>query len=227
MAGDPVEIIGRLLKEYPRGAYPGRSSKTPPLWREEPFHVLIATVLSQRTRDENTRAAADGLFSRYDTPSGMASADPAEVEMLIRPAGFPKAKARAVIEIARIVHEEYGDRVPTDIDALLRMPMVGRKTANCLLAYGFGIDAICVDTHVHRISNRLGLVETNCPDATEDALKGVVPKDMWRDVNKVMVRHGQLVCLPRRPRCQDCVLRDLCDYFASLDVQRGGAAPTR
>ena len=106
--------------------------------------------------------------------------------------------------------------MPSDIEALLTFPMVGRKTANCVISYGFDIPAICVDTHVHRISNRIGLVATNTPDETEDALKAIAPKEIWRDINAVMVRFGQQICLPRRPRCDICSVNRDCDFFMAL-----------
>jgi endonuclease-3 len=173
-------------------------------------------VLSQRTKDENTSNASKRLFAEYDTSSEIASAPLDELEELVRPAGFPKVKAAAVKEIARRISEEHGGCVPNDMEILLTLPLVGRKTANCVLAYAFGEDAICVDTHVHRISNRIGLVNTKNPDVTEKALREIVPRVMWRDVNRLLVVFGQKVCLPRYPRCGECPVRTHCDYFASL-----------
>ncbi len=215
---EALRILEELRRVHGEGVYPGRSDgMDTPSWRRDPFHTLIATVLSQRTRDENTRAAADSLFSALPEAADIAAAGLEDIEALIRKAGFPAQKAKAVKEISRRVLEEHGGEVPADIDALLSLPMVGRKTANCVLAYAFGIPAICVDTHVHRISNLMGLVESSNADGTEEALKDVFPPALWRDVNAFMVRHGQVICLPRRPRCSECPVRSLCDHGRGAD----------
>ncbi len=215
---EAVRILEELRRVHGEGVYPGRSDgMATPSWRRDPFHTLIATVLSQRTRDENTRAVADRLFSALPEAADIAAAELEEIETLIRKAGFPGQKAKALKEISRRVVEEHEGEVPADIDALLSMPMVGRKTANCVLAYAFGIPALCVDTHVHRITNLMGLVDTRNADETEEALKGVFPLELWRDVNALMVRHGQVICLPRRPRCMQCPVRGLCDHGRAAD----------
>ncbi|HUV24523.1 MAG TPA: endonuclease III [Methanomassiliicoccales archaeon] len=213
-----AELILERIRDAGYGeAYPGRNRGRRPGWRRDPFHVLIATVLSQRTKDENTFNASEMLFAKYDTPSDIAAAPLEELEKLVRPAGFPKAKASAIKEIARMVHDQHRDEVPRDIEILLTFPMVGRKTANCVLAYAFGEDAICVDTHVHRISNRLGLVETNDPDRTEMALREVVPRSLWRDINRLLVVFGQEICRPRNPKCEVCPVSSDCDYYISSE----------
>jgi endonuclease-3 len=212
---DPGKIL-RMIKEAGYGeAYPGRNRGVKPWWSEEPFHVLVATVLSQRTRDENTFNASDRLFSRFPDPEAISKAPLEEIIEQVRPAGFPSAKGRAIKEISRRVVEEYSGRVPEDLEVLMGFPMVGRKTANCVLAYAFGRDAICVDTHVHRISNRLGLVTTRSPDETEMALREAVPKEHWRSINRLMVVFGQKVCRPRVPLCDECPVNHCCDYWAS------------
>jgi endonuclease-3 len=202
----------RIMAEAePTPAYPGRHAHATE-WSREPFHVLITTVLSQRTRDANTHLASERLFNRFSDAESIARAPVEEVEELIRPAGFYRSKARSIVEIARTVHEDLNDRVPSDIEGLMALPMVGRKTANCVLSYGFGMDAICVDTHVHRISNRLGLVRTADAEGTEAALRGAVPRDLWKEINMRMVPFGQDTCLPRRPRCWQCPLEAHCDH---------------
>ncbi|MCL1984508.1 MAG: endonuclease III [Methanomassiliicoccaceae archaeon] len=204
--------MDRLSKEYGRGAYPGRSSEgLSPVWDPSPFHVLMATILSQRTKDDNTRKASDALFGRFDSPAAIASASVDVIAELIRPAGFPKQKGKALIDVCSILIDEYDSEVPSDIDKLLELPMVGRKTANCVRSYAFGLDAICVDTHVHRIANLMGLVNTKDPDGTEFALMIITPKDRWSDVNRYIVRHGQIVCLPNHPKCEKCSVADMCD----------------
>lgn len=177
--------------------------------------MLIATILSQRTRDDNTRKASDSLFRKYDSIEELAGADPDEVAALIRPAGFPKQKAKAIIDCCRVLMEEHGCRVPEDTEMLLTLPMVGRKTAACVRAYAMGIPAVCVDTHVHRISNIMGLVDTKDPTSTEMELMRITPKERWIDINKYMVRHGQVVCLPNHPRCERCSVRQMCDGHGS------------
>jgi endonuclease-3 len=203
---------GQVMDE----AYPGAMEHIDVVWLRDPFHVLISTVLSQRTRDQNTYNASKALFARFDSPSEIALADLDDLVELVRPAGFPQVKAKAIKEICRRLHQDFNDRVPADIDVLLTLPMVGRKTANCVLSYGFGIPSICVDTHVHRISNRIGLVRTKTPDETEVALKEIAPKEIWCDINAVMIRFGQRICLPRKPRCEKCSISAECDYFVEL-----------
>lgn len=179
----------------------------------DPFRILIGTILSQRTRDENTHAATEALFSRYKSPRELAEGNIKIIEKLIRPAGFYHVKAKKIIEVARIIHEDYNGKVPKDMDRLLKLPSVGRKTANCVLVYGFNIPAIPVDTHVHRISNRLGLVSTKTPEQTEIELMEKLNKEFWIDINNLMVRFGQDICRPVGPRCRECDLKKQCDYF--------------
>jgi endonuclease-3 len=208
------ELLDRLESVHADGAYPGRDPATagpPPPGSQEPFRVLISTILSQRTRDENTHAASEALFSRFGTPDELADAARSEVEALIRPAGFYRQKAGAIIEVSRQLRSRYDSKVPADLDALMSLPGVGRKTANCVLAYGFGKPAIAVDTHVHRISNLLGLVRTATPEDTELALSLIIPEKRWLDVNRLLVRHGQSVCRPSGPHCADCPISHLCD----------------
>lgn len=191
-------------------AFPGLIDEEDTWWVKDPFHVLVATVLSQRTRDLNTYRASSDLFRRFNTPEEMAEADLEELESLVRPVGFYRAKARAIKEIARLVAER--GEVPKDIDEMTRWPMVGRKTANCVMTYAFKEPAICVDTHVHRISNRLGLVNCTTPDETEMALRKVFPRALWCEINGTMVRFGQKICLPRNPKCSQCPVRNECAY---------------
>jgi len=193
-------IIGELEKLYHDSDFPDRNA----------FQCLIATILSQRTRDEQTDKAAGQLFSYYGTPEKLAGAPQKHVMELIKPAGFYRAKSGVIIEVSRILVEKYGGKVPDDINELTRLPGVGRKTANCVLAFSFKKDVIPVDTHVHRISNRLGLVKTKTPEQTELALMGVIPKIYWRTVNKYLVRFGQNICRPIKPRCCECPIAEVC-----------------
>ncbi|MDR0887642.1 MAG: endonuclease III [Candidatus Methanoplasma sp.] len=211
---DIVRILDILSKEYDKGAYPGRSSEgLNPEWECDPFHVLIATILSQRTRDDNTRKASDNLFRRYNTPEAIANADADEVAELVRPAGFPKQKAKAIVDCCRILIEDFGGVVPSETDVLTTLPMVGRKTAACVRSYAMGIPSVCVDTHVHRISNLMGLVHTKNTEETEFGLMSITPEERWSDINRYIVRHGQEVCLPTHRHCERCLVCGMCDEY--------------
>ncbi len=215
MASEQIcEILNILSKEYDQGAYPGRSSEgLNPEWPCDPFHVLIATILSQRTRDDNTRRASDSLFRRFGSIEALADADPDTVAQLVKPAGFPRQKGKAIVDCCRILRDEYDGKVPEETEELLKLPMVGRKTAACVRSYAMGIPSVCVDTHVHRISNLMGLVETKTPEETEFALMEITPEERWSDINRYLVRHGQVVCMPNRPHCEKCSVRDLCKHY--------------
>jgi len=201
----PVGKIVFLLRKK----YPGLMHHK----KHHPFKVLIFTVLSQRTRDENTIRASNALFSKYRNAKQIANARLSAIEKLIRPSGFYKVKARRVKEISRIIAKK--GKVPCTMDELVAIPGVGRKTAGCVLVYGFHEPAIPVDTHVHRISNRIGIVKTKVPKKTEQELMRIVPKKLWIDVNELLVQHGQQVCRPITPKCSECPLTRYCDYKKS------------
>lgn len=179
---------------------------------EDPFRVLIATILSARTKDETTLAASDRLFSRYPDVKSLAGARVGEIRKLIRPVGFYKTKAPRIREVAKILVTKYRGRVPESMEDLLELPGVGRKTANCVLVYGFRKPAIPVDTHVHRISNRLGLASTQNPEETEIELMRKVDASFWLDINELFVRFGQEICRPIGPKCHECLLNKICNY---------------
>jgi endonuclease-3 len=176
----------------------------------DPFRVLIACVISLRTKDAVTAEASARLFAVAATPSAIAALDEARIARLIYPAGFYRTKAKQIREIARRLVAHHGGTVPADRDALLALPGVGRKTANLVLGLGFAVPAICVDTHVHRISNRLGLVRTKTPEQTEHALEAVLAERFWIDINDLLVTFGQNVCHPTSPRCSACPLAERC-----------------
>jgi endonuclease-3 len=176
----------------------------------DPFKVLISTVLSQRTKDANTEKASSALFSRFKTPRELANADIGRIEKLIKASGFYKVKARRIKQISRIIIENFNGRVPRKMDELLSLPGVGRKTANCVLVFAYRQPAIPVDTHVHRISNRLGVVRTKTPEKTETELMKRIPKRYWIDLNELLVTHGQNTCLPRKPHCSICPIAEWC-----------------
>jgi len=182
--------------------------------RGDPFRVLIATILSQRTRDENTARATEQLFAKFPSANALAKAPLKSVERLIRPAGFYHIKAKKIKEVAKVILERHRGKVPRELESLLELPLVGRKTANCVLVYGFGEPAIPVDTHVHRISNRLGIANSKSPEHTEDQLSSYFERGYWIEVNELMVRFGRTICLPIRPRCQLCKLRTYCKWYA-------------
>ena len=183
-----------------------------------PFRILIATILSARTKDENTTKAADKLFKLYGTPQKLAKAKVKDVEKVIKSVGFYHVKSKRIIEVANLILSKYNGKVPADIDKLVDMPGVGRKTANCVLVYAFEKPAIPVDTHVHRISNRLGLVDTKTPEETEMALREKIPKKYWLDINNTFVMYGQNICKPISPMCDVCKIRKTCNYFQTKNA---------
>lgn len=175
-----------------------------------PFEILVSTLLSLRTKDEVTSAAAQRLLEAARTPEAMVNLTPAAIERLIYPVGFYPTKARRLLAISRILLDRYGGRVPDTLEALTALPGVGRKTANLVLVEGFQIPAICVDTHVHRISNRIGYVATKHPDQTETVLRKKLPKRHWVRYNELLVAFGQRVCRPISPFCSRCPVTAMC-----------------
>ena len=182
-----------------------------------PFHVLIATVLSLRTKDTLTAVVAPRLFAVADTPAALMALGEERIAELIYPVGFYRTKARSIMQICRILLEAYAGEVPADLDQLLALPGVGRKTANLVLGAGFGLPAICVDIHVHRICNRWGYVQTRDPDATEMVLRSQLPADYWLSINRLLVTLGQQICHPTSPRCSQC---PVAPYCGRVGVQR-------
>lgn len=200
-------------------------SQSPPHHFEfsDPFWVLITTVLSHRTKDEVTDASARALFERYRTAEALARADPEEVRQIIRRVGFSRVKAGRVIEVAKTVVGRFGGRVPSTLEELVTIPGVGRKTANVVLADAFGIPAIAVDTHVHRIANRIGWVSTKKPEETEEDLRRIVPEDLWLGFNPTLVEFGKHVCRPVGPKCGgECKVSQYCEYYKKK-VRSGSA----
>lgn len=177
----------------------------------DPFRVLISTVLSSRTKDVVTREASRSLFEKASTPRELAKLSPGEIEKLIYPVGFFRTKAKRLPKLARILIEEYEGKVPDSLEELLKLPGVGRKTANLVVTIAFGKPGICVDTHVHRISNRFGYVKTKSPTETEFALREKLPEKWWIYYNDFLVTLGQNICFPRNPNCRECFLNKLCE----------------
>jgi len=185
---------------------------------EGPFSILIGTILSARTKDENTAKVVKKLFSRYRTPKALANAKVGDVEKLIKSIGFYHVKAKRIIKVAQIINSQYKGKVPENFDKLIELPGVGRKTANCVLVYAFDTPAIPVDTHVHRISNRLGLVDTKMPEETEMELRKKVPKKYWLQINETFVTYGQNICKPISPMCNICKIKTKCNYYKSKNA---------
>ncbi len=178
--------------------------------KRDPFRVLVSTIISLRTKDEVTAPASRRLFALADTPKAMLALSEKTIAETIFPAGFYRTKARQIRCCAAIIETEHDGAVPDSKDALLALPGVGLKTANLTLNLGFGIDAICVDTHVHRISNRLGWVRSKTPDETERELSRLLPRRYWIEINSLLVTYGKSVCTPLSPRCSTCPLEEEC-----------------
>ena len=177
-----------------------------------PYLVLIACILSLRTNDKTTYPATLRMLELAKTPQEMAKVSEEDLANAIYPVGFYKNKAKQIIELSKTIVNKLDGKVPDTIENLTKFNGVGRKTANLVLAKGFGIPAICVDVHVHRIFNRIGYVNTKTPDETEFALREKLPQKYWLDINTLMVTHGQNVCKPTKPKCNECPIREYCEF---------------
>ena len=198
-----IDIVDTLESMYNRRTF----------YDMDPYRVLIRTILSQRTRDENTDQASDKLFSVYPTMVDVANAPVDKIAELVHCAGFYNVKAKRIKEVSKILIDEYDGVVPDTVNELMKLPGVGRKTANCVLVYAFEEPAIPVDTHVHRISNLLGLVDnTKNPEDTEEELIKIIPKEDWLVLNDYMVQFGQTICKPNNMQCEVCPIAEYCDY---------------
>lgn len=202
------KAIARVLREL-SGRYPLTMLGSWNKRKVSPFRTLIGTILSARSRDEMTDVITERLFQRFSTPKTLANADRHAVEKILQPIGFYRTKASYVMETARMV-EEQGGKIPRTIEELMKYPGVGRKVANCVLVYAFGQQAIPVDTHVHRVSNRMGWMKTRTPEETERRLVELVPKKLWPVVNEALVAHGKAVCKPIGPTCDICPVKRHC-----------------
>lgn len=187
--------------------------------KRDPFQVLISCVISLRTKDEVTAEASRRLFVRAQTPQSMLKLSQDEIAALIYPAGFYRQKAGQILGISDMLIGNYNGVVPDSIDELLKLPGVGRKTANLVVTMGYGQPGICVDTHVHRISNRWGYVQTKTPDETEQALRQKLPSEYWIEINDLLVTYGQNVCAPISPKCSLCTIVEMCKQIG-VDKKR-------
>ena len=176
----------------------------------DPYRVLVSTIISLRTKDSVTLAASERLLSRYPDIDSLADADPEEIAELIKPAGFYRRKGEQLKKIAGILRDEHHSSIPPDMDMIMSLPGVGIKTASLVLNLGFGIDAICVDCHVHEIVNRLGWVSTRSPEETERRLREILPRRFWIPLNELLVRYGQKICTPVSPFCSLCPEESRC-----------------
>jgi endonuclease-3 len=195
-----------LTVERLRELYPAVTE----LEHQDPFQLLIATILSAQTTDRSVNLVTPELFKRYPTPFDLAAADPAVVEQLIKPTGFFRLKTRRIIDASRKLVELFGGVVPDNMDDLTKLPGIGRKTANVILGVGFNVPGFPVDTHVKRLTNRLGLVRTKDPVKIERQVCAMVPKEEWTGLSLRLILHGRRVCLARRPHCEECILNDFC-----------------
>ena len=177
----------------------------------DPFKVLISCILSLRTQDKTTGAASERLFKKASTPEALSRLSIKTIEKVIYPVGFYRVKAGTIKDISREIIQQHGSQVPDTLEELLTLKGVGRKTANLVLTRGFNKYGICVDTHVHRITNRWGLVSTKSPDKTELALREILPKRYWKDLNGILVAFGQSICQPISPLCSRCKIYSVCD----------------
>ena len=178
-----------------------------------PFSILIGTILSARTKDESTTRIVKDLFKVYKNAKQLANAKVKDVEKIIKSIGFYHVKAKRIIDVAKIIDSQYKGKVPDNLEKLIELPGVGRKTANCVLVYAYEKPAIPVDIHVHRISNRLGLVRTKNPEETEFELMKKIPKKFWLDINDTFVMYGQNICKPISPMCNVCKIKNSCKYY--------------
>ena len=196
-------VLGRLARQYDIEQFVAAHGR-------EPYRVLVGCLLSLRTKDEVSFPATARLFARARTPAAMLRLREATIAALIYPVGFYRRKATQILRLSHLLLERHDGEVPDAIDALLELPGVGRKTANLVRTIAFGKPGICVDTHVHRICNRLGWVRTRDPDATEMALRASLPRRHWIPINEILVRHGQATCKPVSPLCSLCVVAGDC-----------------
>ena len=178
--------------------------------KKTPYHILISTLISLRTKDQVTLEASMRLFEKADSIEELAKLSENEIAQLIYPCGFYKTKAARMIEICKILLTTNCGNIPDEIDELVKLPGVGRKTANLVVILGFNKPGICVDTHVHRISNRIGWVQTKTPEETEFALRKLLPAEYWRTINDYFVSYGQTICTPISPHCSVCKLNTVC-----------------
>jgi len=198
--------VTKILKEFEK-LYPDATTS---LKYETPFELLVATMLSAQSTDKQVNKITSKLFKQFNTPEEFAALEPCQLEEIIKGCGLFRTKSKNIIETSRILVEKYGGQVPRNLEALVELPGVGRKTANVVLSNAFNEDAIAVDTHVFRVANRLGLANSKTPLGTELQLRNTIPKELWSKAHHWLITHGRQVCLARNPRCYLCTLAQWC-----------------
>ncbi|MCU1489990.1 MAG: endonuclease [Acidimicrobiaceae bacterium] len=223
-----------VITERLAGEYPGDAVSLCALEHRDAFQLLCATILSAQTTDERVNMVTPALFARYPTPEDLAAAEPSELEEIIRSTGFFRAKGASLRGMAAALVEHFGSEVPHDMEDLVTLPGVGRKTANVVRSVGFGLPGLPVDTHVRRLSRRLGLTKQDDPVKVESDLCALVPSQEWGALSLRLILHGRKVCVARRPRCGECLLADICPSAlpsvpaaAPVSAQRAARAPKR
>jgi endonuclease-3 len=186
----------------------------------DPFKVLVSCILSLRTKDATTARVSKELYKIADNPQSMAKLSTSKIAKTIMPVNFYKTKAKRIKQISKEITEKYNGKVPDDFDLLMKFKGVGRKTANIVMVYAFGKEGIPVDTHVHRVSNRLGWVSTKNPEKTEFGLCELVPRQYWMDINNLFVQFGQNICRPVGPKCNECPISRYCKYYKNVYLKK-------
>ena len=202
--------ISEVLKIVKEAIKPFEPAAVPEVADKDPYKILIATILSLRTKDEVTREAAIRLFQRAKTPQDTIKLTEEEIATIIYPVGFYRNKAKTILSISRLLLDKYNGKVPDTIEELTKIKGIGRKTANLVVTLAYNKPGVCVDTHVHRITNRWGYVKTKHPDETEQALRKKLPREHWMAINNLLVLFGKNICKPVGPRCDECPLNKLC-----------------
>src|SRR6188472_2634930 len=219
-----MNSVGKVLKKMNQVLYHEKLPRLTALRelqmeeQDDSFKILIGTILSSRTRDEKTKMVVNNLFRRFKNAKELAEVDIDEIKTIIHSIGFYNVKAKRIKEVSQLIVEKFDGKVPDDIEELLELPGVGRKTANCVLVYGFNKSAIPVDIHVHRISNRLGLVNTKTPEKTEVYLSHTIRKKHWLRINQTFVMYGQNICTPIKPKCKLCRLKGMCNFYQNTNA---------
>lgn len=212
MKKDAEKII-KILKE----CYPDAKCS---LDFETPFQMLVAVCLSAQCTDERVNKTTPELFKKYSTPEDFAKADVKDVEKIIKPCGFYKSKAKNLVNAGKVIVEKFDGEVPNDMEKLQEIPGVGRKSANVIMCEAFNdAEGIAVDTHCKRLSNRLGLSDKEEPTKIEQDLLKIIPKEYWKDVNHLLIYHGREVCIARNPKCENCKLKEFCQYYKTKTIK--------
>ena len=200
-----VEILDKLIELYPDAHCE--------LVHETPFELLVATILSAQCTDVRVNMVTEEMFKKYNTPEDFKNLTIGQIENEIKTCGLYKSKAKKIKETSMIIADEYNGEVPDTLEELVKLPGVGRKTAGVVLSNAFGVPAIAVDTHVFRVSNRIGIVKESTPEKTEFALMKAIPKDRWTHSHHLLIFHGRRMCKARKPECANCNITEYCNFY--------------